>query len=635
MAIGEQLNKPASWAFVAYLLGLLTALLDTVFNAFFLPFQIKGIGDGLNYFSQNVLANTVFILLCSAVLTALIITARLIAKRPAPFTRLPRPFVFGASVSALIVFLVAVPVNIAELPNFFDKKSIIANALFCAAIPLLAVIFTLIGVYIRKTVARYNLKYAGITVLAVSAAVVVFGLFPGGTLFRAKPAPPTDAPNVLIITIDALRSDHVSCYEGAKAETPNVDAFAERSLVFSNAHTNNPWTVPAMYTMLSSRYPSVHGADIDRRGSDEIPMLAEHFADLGYDTEAYVANSILYGELGFDRGFDRYVEVADIRPLQPISRTTVYQLFKRVREKYILAVKDNTTDWATDILCERLEAKRDRPFFIWVHYLDPHSPLIPPEEYVEGDDSFVKKAMRFGRTRTLGSSDKVKPDDKYLALALYKAEVEYLDHRLKDVFESIREGNLTDNTLIIITADHGEEFFEHGKYGHAKTHFNEVMAIPLIMSGRSIEPGVSDIPVTLLDITPTVMAYANIEIAGETRGNDVIAFTRNGEPQKYSYRPVFYDQAQFAPDMKSVFIAPFILSRTGDSAYKYRMFDVRKVMGPEDEATNPDPEVFKQYKSILDEWAALTAEEAEGLANGRPVDVDPARRKRLEDLGYF
>jgi hypothetical protein len=87
--------------------------------------------------------------------------------------------------------------------------------------------------------------------------------------------------------------------------------------------------------------------------------------------------------------------------------------------------------------------------------------------------------------------------------------------------------------------------------------------------------------------------------------------------------------------MKSVFIAPFILSRTGDSVYKYRMFDVRKVIGPKDEVTNPDPEVFKQYKSILDEWAALTAEEADGLAAGHPVDVDPARRKRLEDLGYF
>jgi arylsulfatase A-like enzyme len=635
MAVNERLGKLVSWAFVAYLLGLSTALLDTVFNAFFLPFQINGIRDGLNYFSQNVVANTVFILLSSAVLTAFIVAVRLTTKRPTPFTRLPLPFIFGTSVSALVVFLVAVPVNIAKLPNFFDKKSIIANALFCAGIPLLAAIFTLLGVYIRKIAARYNLKYAGITVLAVSAVIVIFGLFPGGTLFRTKPAPPADAPNVLIITIDALRRDHLSCYEDAKAETPNVEEFAARSFVLSNAHTNSPWTIPAMYTMLSSRYPSVHGADIDRRGPDEIPMLAEHFAALGYDTEAYVANSILYGELGFGRGFSTYVEVADIRPLQVISRTTVYQLLKRIREKYILAAKDNTTDWATDTLCERLEAKRDRPFFIWVHYLDPHSPLIPPEEYVEGDDSFVEKAMRFGRTKTLGSSDKVKIDDKDLAVALYKAEVEYLDYRLKDVFESIKERKLTDNTLIIITADHGEEFFEHGKYGHAKTHFNEVMAIPLIIRGAGIEPGTSDIPVSLLDIASTVMAYANVDEAGETSGTDIIALVREAESQRYSSRPVFYDQTESAPDMKSVFIAPYTVRRTGNSAREYRMFDVRKITGPEDEVTDPDPEVFKRYKSILDEWTALTAGEAEGLADGRTVEVDPARRERLEDLGYF
>jgi arylsulfatase A-like enzyme len=635
MNIGRYLNKLLLWAFVAYLLGLLTALFDTVFNAFFLPFQIKGFGDGLNYFSQNVLVNTVFVLVCSIILSGLLIIGKSLVKRRPQFYALPWPFIFGASVSILIVFLVAIPVNIVKLPNFFDKKSVVANVLFCSAIPFLTGFFTLIGVYLRKYTARYNLKLAGVIVFFITAAVVFAGFFFGGARSRPKTIAPENAPNVLIITIDALRRDYVSCYEGANAETPNIDEFADRALVFTNAHTNSPWTIPAMYTMLTSLYPSVHGANINRRGVGEVPTLAERLSGFGYNTEAYVANSILYGDLGFDRGFDRYVEVADLLPLLPLRRTTVYQLFKRLREKYILAVNDNTTDWATDVLCKRLRAGRNRPFFIWVHYLDPHSPLIPPEEYVEGDEAFVENAMRFGRTKTLGSSDKVKAGDKDMALALYKAEVEYLDHRLSDVFDVLISENLAENTIVIITADHGEEFFEHGKYGHSKTHYNEVMAIPLIIRGPGIEPGVSDIPVSLLDVSPMVLGYVKAQPAPEAAGSDIIALARADEPGKYEKRPIFFDQTEFAPDMKSIFIAPYTLTRTGDSVYKYRLIDVRKVTGPEDVVKNPDPEVFEYYKSILDEWAALTAEEAESFAAGRSISINGARRNRLKDLGYF
>lgn len=636
MNFSRHLNRLLLWAFIAYLLGLLTALFDTVFNTFLLPFQIKGFGDGLNYFSQNVLVNTVFVLVCSVVLSGLVITGKSLVKRRAQSYALPRPFIFGASVSILIVFLVAVPVNIAKLPNFFDKKSIVANVLFCSAIPFLTGFFTLIGVYIRKYTARYNLKLPSVIVFFLTAAVVFAGFFFGGARYRPKTMTiPENAPNVLIITIDALRRDYVSCYEGANAETPNIDEFAGRALVFTNAHTNSPWTVPAMYTMLTSLYPSVHGANIDRRGVDEASTLAERLSGFGYNTEAYVANSILYGDLGFDRGFDRYVEVADLLPLLPLRRTTVYQLFKRLREKYILAINDNTTDWATDVLCERLGTRRNRPFFIWVHYLDPHSPLIPPEEYVEGNEAFVSKAMRFGRTKTLGSSDKVKPGDKDMALALYKAEVEYLDHRLGNVFDVLISENLTDNTIVIITADHGEEFFEHGKYGHSKTHYNEVMAIPLIIRGPGIEPGVTDMPVSLSDISPTVLGYVKAQPAPEAAGSDIIALARESAPGKLKNRPIFFDQTEFAPDMKSVFIAPYTLTRTGDSVYKYRLIDVRKVTGPEDMVENPDPEVFEYYKSILDEWAALTAEEAESFAAERSININGARRNRLKDLGYF
>lgn len=602
-------------------------------------YRISGFVDGVRFFAQDGVVNVVIVTVISFVIFVSVLCLRFLLKRSYNYNVLPWPFVFAMSATVVLVFLAAVQMKAGVLSRLLGPKTIKVTLMLLSSVPFSVLLITFIGRGVVKLYARKKFKI----VTAVTALFVVIVIASGFTL---APEPVTkvvtdgsttiNAPNVLIIVIDALRRDYVSFYCDDYAYTPNLDKIAADSIVYTDAYANAPWTIPSVTTMFTSKYPSVFGADVARCGNERSPTLAEVLKAYGFKTEAYSANIVPVPEMGFARGFDRYVTYCDFPPLMAFKRSTLYLSIVLYKEHNYWTGKGDTTRWLTEKLCDRLKDKRGRPFFIWAHYLDPHGPLTPPTEFISGDPSFKDEAvLLMERQKLTGVNDINK--DRGMVASLYRAEVEYVDCSVGEVFKTLEGEGLLSDTMVIITADHGEELFDHGRYGHAVNHNVEVMAVPLIIYAPDIRPGRSDYPVSLIDLMPTVLSYVGADIPEGVSGRDMLSLVGT-EPSDFQDSCVFFDQVSLRggkTGLKSVYSSPYLLTRVGDGDYTYKFVDTRIIDGADDVIDNPPSEQFEQYKTVLEEWTETIEEEAIESGTGIETEIEPARLENLKRLGYF
>lgn len=606
-----------------FIFSSVAAFVDTLIATISKNYFIYSLFSGLNYYAVNTIMDLLVALAIALPLTVFgIMLKKLVFKRKGFELIL---FVISGSWAFLVYLLIFVFINVTLIRSFFSPFSLAINAgTLVLSIALWRVLYVVLGKFRKPLFGRNRALKVWIFAGLVNLAVVLGGFWLGPSGFTSNP----EGYNVLIITIDALKQDYVSTYSGTYVRTPNLDNFAGKALKFENAYTNNPWTIPSMYTMNCSRYPSVHGAHSAFAGNSDLIMLAEVLTKNGYDTEAYVSNPIMRGEYGFEKGFLKYNWMFDVQPLISLKRATIYKFFLRVR--FYLDYPDpsvNTTSWTTNVLTEALDTERRRPFFIWAHYLDPHSPLTPPERYIEGTPGEVSDLAALGSMEWL-ESIKHSPEHETEVRELYAAEVRYVDDSLERVFRVVEERGYYKNTLIIITADHGEELFEHGDYGHGADHYNEVMAIPMIIYFPEEEPGVSDKPVALIDIMPTVLDYLGIPVDVEMSGESLLEATVEGKPD------VFFDRTCDDDNVRSLRRGDYTLVRTGDSHYEYQLLDNTITRGAQTDVTNEYPGIVSEYRNTLDGWAEKIAEEAEQIDTKPRHKADDIQIKNLKAFGY-
>ncbi|MBW2421989.1 MAG: sulfatase, partial [Deltaproteobacteria bacterium] len=261
----------------------------------------------------------------------------------------------------------------------------------------------------------------------------------------AEPEPPK---NVLFIVVDTLRWDHVGVYGAARATTPAIDALAADSVRFERAYSTAPWTIPSVASMLTGLYPHAHGAMHFRSQlPPSVDTLAEILSAQGYATAASVSHTVLNRLRRFGQGFDRYLD-SEAQGHKHLSTPGV-------------------TDQAIAFL--KGFEKQDRPFFLFIHYFDPHyafrhHPQLgftnPPVERLTGSESITRlREMLPEMTRA----------ELDFILALYDEEIRFTDGGIGRVLDALRELGLDDETLVVFTADHGEEFGERGWLGHTTT----------------------------------------------------------------------------------------------------------------------------------------------------------------------
>ena len=309
--------------------------------------------------------------------------------------------------------------------------------------------------------------------------------------------------NVVVVGIDTLRADHVGAYGYPRPTTPRIDAFAQEAVRFQTAVSASSWTTPSFASMFTGLVPSAHGGGDGKCPDVTVlsaahPTLATQLRAAGYRTASFVSNVWVGAEIGLARGF------ADHERLM-FSEQAV----------------DGAIAW--------LRKKPEGPFFLFVHIMDPHQPWIPlPEDAA----LFLDPAYR--GTIGTGFAGEPKPDwdaaDRRRAVDLYDGEIRFADRLTGRILDVLDELGLDDRTIVVVTSDHGEEFFEHGKMGHGYTLYDEVLLVPFLVrfpNGR--RPGVVTQPVRTMDLFPTLLDAVGHPIPGGLDGVSLMPLVR-GEP---------------------------------------------------------------------------------------------------------
>jgi len=339
------------------------------------------------------------------------------------------------------------------------------------------------------------------------------------------------APNVLLVTIDTLRADRLSSYGYARQTSPFLDELAAAGIRFDRAYATASWTAPSVASLMTSLEPSVHGIEHGFIDDDvivkqevipeSVALWPELLREAGYRTYGVTANTHLYGHFGFAQGFDRYECVGFLDATK------------------VIAVVDK---WRGEIV------GGDDPWFLWVHLLDPHGRYRPRKPWIQEyfphfrplwmpiRNVFVPENYKqFGVTRGTRVFD--------LVNALYDSEIAYTDRAIRSIAEKV---GLAANDLVVVTSDHGEEFLDHGGFGHGITLYEEVIRVPLIlrMPGAAHAGRVVSAPVSLIDVLPTVLDIVGAEAPAELQGTSLLPIVEGDEADE---RVVVASLARFVP----------------------------------------------------------------------------------------
>lgn len=306
-----------------------------------------------------------------------------------------------------------------------------------------------------------------------------------GAVWLLAPPPRPERPyNVVLIVVDTLRADHLSAWGYPRQTSPNLDRLAARGRRFDRATSQAAWTTASVGSLMTSAYPTALGLEEEQAMlQDDAWTLAEALAEAGLETAAIVSHWFCADEYGFGQGFGAF------------------------DDSHVLGHVGVSSERVTDAALRFLDARRDAPpFFLWLHYFDPHFAYTLHDGLDFAPDSAytgpVANEMRFSELNDL----QLGPADVEQLYRLYDSEIAFTDLQVGRVLDRLAELGLDERTLVVFTADHGEEFLEHGRLGHAKTVYQELVHVPLVVRCPHWEPGVSDAPVANLDVFPTVLA---------------------------------------------------------------------------------------------------------------------------------
>lgn len=421
-------------------------------------------------------------------------------------------------------------------------------------------------------------------------------------------------PNIVFIIIDTLRSDHLGCCGYGRDTTPNIDSLAAEAKLFTNAVAAAPWTLPSIASMLSSRYPCTLGirekiAVID----DGAVMPAQLLKQYGYRTHGVVSHSLLSARLGFGRGFDSYDESSSAGH-GGISSPAVTR-------KAVALLREEST----------------RPFFLFLHYFDPHYNFILHNAYnyypsYRGGVRSNHPILDLWRIRNELSAD----DIKYL-VNLYDSEISFTDKYVGDLFDFLRQRRLFDDSIIIVTADHGEEFMERGWIGHTITLHRELIGVPLIIKCSGYAPGVIDSGVGLIDIMPTIYSRLGLDIPEGAEGGP-LELRRDSLPDRPIFSETFNPQSHQPEKVESIAYRSVI---SGGSKLIYdqiggekQIYDLVKDPAETHNLAGKSGDKSRELGVLLSGWISRMDKEQPKTQDGVQM-LTPQQREQLKSLGYL
>ncbi len=360
-----------------------------------------------------------------------------------------------------------------------------------------------------------------------------------------------ERPNVLLIVIDTLRADHLGCYGYHLDTTPNIDRLATRSVVFDRAFSNSDGTILSHISLFSSRY--THPNEL-RIGSTT--TLAEAFRTAGYATYGVSANPALATASGWGKGFDWYTD-------RPIDDATLERSVNDLNYSRQIEVRDaeQTTDFVLEALHRHRDERPDHPWFLFVNYLDPHDPYTerrPWSETFRRSDSEISGTLRPTEGRTIWkwiaqSLPALSEADVRRLGELYDAEIGYTDDQIQRVFDFLVETGQANETIILVTSDHGEVLGENGQFTHMLSVMEPEIRVPFVLHvpGLSNVPARSETLVESVDVAPTLLSLAGVTIPDTFQGKILLDDDGTVRPTERSHT-LHTHRAVNAPQRRSL-----------------------------------------------------------------------------------
>lgn len=326
--------------------------------------------------------------------------------------------------------------------------------------------------------------------------------------------------NILLVSIDTLRADHLPIYGYDKVKTPNLDALAAEATVFEHAVAPVPLTLPSHASILTGAYPLYHGIRDNAGfilGPDQL-TLAEILKEAGYSTGAFVGSFVLDSRFGLDQGFDRYFADFELTGMDTIAPGLI--------QRPAGEVEAEASKW--------IDAQRSggKPFFCWMHFYDPHAPYEPPD-----------------------------PFSTTYRQSLYDGEIAYVDHVLGKLFSQLKQWQLWDNTIVIVTGDHGESLGEHGEETHGFFVYEATQHVPLVWKSPNPRLTAKRVPgtVQLVDLAPSILQEIGIRAPNVMQGTGFLrAMMGRSQPASEAYAESYYSRLQFGwSELKTIYRYPY------------------------------------------------------------------------------
>ncbi|MCC6850537.1 MAG: sulfatase [Deltaproteobacteria bacterium] len=554
-------------------------------------------------------------------------------------TRVTAPTAYGLAGASVLAVLATVIGRFRVFRDVFNETfdgAPLSPPQFQAASAAAALALFAVAFLVWRALARRQPRLAS-PLVVVGGLLVAVAAARGGMALGARqerPASvaigqPAKGPNVFLIVVDTLRADHLSCYGARRNRTPVIDGLAADGTRFARAYAQASWTRPSFGTIFTSLYPSSHRA-IHKADAlpDAVVTLAEVMQGAGYATVGFANNINVAPLFGFQQGFDQYVFLEPeffFGATESAAQLTIYNQLRLVRERFISKKKwvENYYQPADVVVKRGLDwiAERDprRPFFMFLHFMEPHDPY------------FVHPYNGEAYARVADPNP-----DPSLAEAYrdaYDGAIRFLDGELATFIAELKAKGLYDDAVLLLTADHGEEFHEHGGWWHGTTLYDEQLAVPLIVkAGPGAAKGVvNDAVVSSLDIAPTLIRAAGLPVPPSMAGKPLGLAADAPAPRDHAFAESELEgnslQAYRSGGMK------VIHANAGNprGLPEHQLFDVAKDPGEQQDLMATRTEAANKLTAdmrAVESHAEAIAVEATGTS------IDAASEERLRALGY-
>ncbi len=471
-------------------------------------------------------------------------------------------------------------------------------------------------------VARAGVRLRGVAaacgLLLLAGAAVAWMALPTLAAGRARGRPP-----VIIVSLDTLRADRLGAYGSTSGLTPHLDRLAAEGMVFDQASSTAPWTLPSHTSLFTSLLPFDHHVRWSwMKIHPERAMLAERFKDAGYRTAAFTGGGYVSSDFGFDQGFE------------------IYENHDEILEGGPGPIAAAALDW--------VRRHRDEPFFLFLHTYEPHSPFIHTDRANPDDAGQLPPEISYQEVEAIHKQELVLTErERRYVVDMYDGDAAHTDKVMGGLLATLQEEGILDGAILVILSDHGEDLWDHDPVrspGHGHSLYEELIRVPLVVRapGTVLAGARIHTPVSLMDVAPTLLELAGLPADRHHEGRSLAAALRTGaEPATV---PVRAESVEYGPDRFSHRLGDLkvILTPTPEVVHNNVKLEVRPLeifdlaADPGEQASIADEGVV-EARPMVGAVRERVQEKllAHGEEPGDPRDLPEALRQQLKSLGYI